>query len=902
MIYQIDSNRPYLQSIANFVIKSYDDFHNVRIIVPSTTVCTFLQNAFIQMHPDAAIILPRITPIQSFVKDSKLLYKLEQHTFRAVSYVEQKLLLMEVLLQEDSMSYVNELDALHIADELLSLFREIYAAGISVELLYNIVDADVASHWEDVSSFIVGIYHRFYDLLKQRNRVDDISLLHRLLDLEMHDINNSENIILVGLYSRDYKLQEYIDKVGRSKNGVVILPPVDLTHLYNEHISSIFFCYRKLLDSNSTKLYPLPYQLSAYSDSTSSIMLEQSDMKVNVQNIKYIEANNLASEIDFVGNLAISLIEDGVVIITENDSFVRQCELYFERYNQEVNNLRGKSIYYSQEVQFLLLLADVVYSKEVKKFITLLKTPYLISDIVYQFEMDVIRSMNVTTFTQMIDKINQYDDEHIRGWFFGIMDVLQKFENTIIQSKSFIDILLANINAVLELSQDIITTAAGKVLLELIHDITESSSKILLKKEGEYITLLRNILLNIKSFSSQHSNIIITHPMDAIFLDVSNVIICNCNEEVFPNKIVYSSWMSSKMRQILGLEDDAERVKVDYYTFYVLLNKENIYITRSITSNAKQNMPSKFLMTLLLAIEKANKLHEVKNTHIIDNKSEDSQSLSCTSVSLDFVSFPKSISATNIELLIRNPYGFYAKNILKLKKLRDEDTSLADFGNIVHEVIHKYTITYDPLYDNKEIKFLEHTKDVLQKYSHNIRVHNWLIKLENIAKHFIDFDTKRRANNLIVYSELYGETSFIINDISIKITAIADRIEITDDGVVTILDFKTGTLPSKQDVCNGLSPQLIIEAIILSDGGFNGIPSSIVNKLVYIKIDSAGQFIEQVIDITLEELEHHRVGLMKLLEYYTSEEAVFYNMPNSKHAPKYNDYLHFARGSNTLSN
>lgn len=903
MIYQVDSNRPYLQSIANFIIKSYDDLHSLHIIVPSSTVCTFLQNAFIEINSDVATILPCITPINSLANDSKLFYKMEGNRANPMSYLEQKLLLIEVLLQQCSsrspMMCVNELEAANLADELLSLFREIYVSDISIESLYKIIDADVAAHWEEVSSFIVETYNVFYDLLKDRGRIDDISLLHQLLDLEMECQKNADNVILVGLFSRDKKIQQFIKWVANSSGGVVILPPVESIYLSN-HIdhSSPFFYHRQVLDFCECKLQSLPYAVSPYSKHH-DIALGQDNIQIDSQHIHYVEADNIASEIDFVCRFAISSSKEAVVIVTENDDLVRQYELYFKRYNKEVNNLLGKSIYYSKEAQFILLVADVVYTRDVQKFIALLKTSYLISDIVYQFEIEIIIAKKITSFVQMIDEVNKSTSEVLRNWFFLILESLKSFENIIEHSNSFIEILRANIEVTIKLAPKSFENDAGIALLDIVNEMLRSSSQLSLERDGEYRMILRNLLLNTKYFVSNNSNIIITNPRDAIFLDVPNIIISDCNEGSFPSKKHHSPWMSNKMRQIVGLESDAERAGKNYYEFYVLLNKQNIYITRSITSNSKQNLPSKFLLTLLLAIEKANKMYEVKSIYRLEELSANNNISSEASVSLHYIPFPASISATNIELLIRNPYGFYAKNILKLRKLRDvnEDTSLADFGNIVHETIHKYTLSYSNLLNDKKSLFVQCAKEVLQKYVHDIKSQNWLIKLEQIADNFIVFDDKRREKGSLIYSEIYGETSFLINGRSIKVTAVADRIELTNDGIFRILDFKTGALPTKQDVISGISPQLIIESIILADGGFKNLPSGVSDKLIYVKINSAGQFVEQVIDFTAAELSHHRIGLIGLLEYYTSPEAVFCDMPSIKHAPQYNDYLHLARSS-----
>ena len=111
------------------------------------------------------------------------------------------------------------------------------------------------------------------------------------------------------------------------------------------------------------------------------------------------------------------------------------------------------------------------------------------------------------------------------------------------------------------------------------------------------------------------------------------------------------------------------------------------------------------------------------------------------------------------------------------------------------------------------------------------------------------------------------------------------------DGIATIIDFKTGAAPTKQEVYSGLSPQLIVEAIILSEGGFS-INCQQVKNLAYVKIASNHPYIRtSLITITPSDIAQHKQGLLELLEHYitTLEFPIEYNIM------KYDDYKHLAR-------
>ncbi len=68
------------------------------------------------------------------------------------------------------------------------------------------------------------------------------------------------------------------------------------------------------------------------------------------------------------------------------------------------------------------------------------------------------------------------------------------------------------------------------------------------------------------------------------------------------------------------------------------------------------------------------------------------------------------------------------------------------------------------------------------------------------------------------------------------ITGRADRIDEQTDGAIVLLDYKTGTAPSPQQVATHLEPQLTIEALMLAAGGFGAIGNHPIGDLAYVEL------------------------------------------------------------------
>jgi ATP-dependent helicase/nuclease subunit B len=144
-----------------------------------------------------------------------------------------------------------------------------------------------------------------------------------------------------------------------------------------------------------------------------------------------------------------------------------------------------------------------------------------------------------------------------------------------------------------------------------------------------------------------------------------------------------------------------------------------------------------------------------------------------------------------------------------------------------------------------------------------------------------------------IFSEVRGEIILDINGTKIKIIAIADRIEINKEkNKAIIIDYKTGAIPTKKDVLSGLSPQLIIESIILHEGGFAELGKIETKSLIYVKIASQEPYISTIeISITKDDILQHKQGLINLLHHYITN-GEYLIEPNLM---KYDDYWHLAR-------
>ncbi len=114
----------------------------------------------------------------------------------------------------------------------------------------------------------------------------------------------------------------------------------------------------------------------------------------------------------------------------------------------------------------------------------------------------------------------------------------------------------------------------------------------------------------------------------------------------------------------------------------------------------------------------------------------------------------------------------------------------------------------------------------------------WWPRFLLTAGHFIGWEQKRRDGLARVAVEAFTGQSFPLSDgTSLWLSGKADRIEITREPRLRIIDFKTGGAPTKAQVQKGFAPQLTLEAELAARAGFEGaVGPTPVEAVLYLKL------------------------------------------------------------------
>jgi ATP-dependent helicase/nuclease subunit B len=273
---------------------------------------------------------------------------------------------------------------------------------------------------------------------------------------------------------------------------------------------------------------------------------------------------------------------------------------------------------------------------------------------------------------------------------------------------------------------------------------------------------------------------------------------------------------------------------------------------------------------------------------------------------------PLKLSVTAIEDWLRDPYTIYAKYILKLDPLDPVDMPLsaADRGSAIHEALGEFTKQYAEALPDDPVRAL---RSIGGKYFAPLMERPearalWWPRFQRIAAWFSEWETARRGNIDAIQAEIRGEIGIPLdNERTFVLSARADRIERRHDGSFVILDYKTGQPPTGKQVRMGLSPQLTLEAAILREGGFEGIPADAsVGELVYVRLSGNNPPGEQrTLELKVrpndtsqlpdEAANYARQELEKLIRKFEDEDQPYTSLNLSMWAARYGAYDDLAR-------
>jgi ATP-dependent helicase/nuclease subunit B len=231
---------------------------------------------------------------------------------------------------------------------------------------------------------------------------------------------------------------------------------------------------------------------------------------------------------------------------------------------------------------------------------------------------------------------------------------------------------------------------------------------------------------------------------------------------------------------------------------------------------------------------------------------------------------PKKLSVTRVTKLVRDPYAIYAEQVLGLRPLRplNQSPDAPLRGTILHKVMERFVKEAPEVESPKDgrARLMAVAGEVLEAEAPwpAARV-LWLAKLNRVADTFLAGEEDRKSRATPAGTEIRGRLP--LTDLDFTLTGTADRIDRDAAGNLYIYDYKTGSIPSDKQQ-KSYDKQLLLEAVMAQEGGFDGLARATVSEVAYIGLGTNPKFAR--IAVGQELIDETRTGLGELIAAYQS--------------------------------
>ena len=450
---------------------------------------------------------------------------------------------------------------------------------------------------------------------------------------------------------------------------------------------------------------------------------------------------------------------------------------------------------------------------------------------------------------------------------------------------------------------------AGESAARFCHDLIDAARDSPPLSGRDYPALFEALAagLAVHPAFGRHPRLAIWGLVEARLQQADLVVLGGLNEGGWPGSAEYDPWMSRQMRRDFHIAVPERLVGIAAHDFVQAFGAPEVALTRAARREGVPTVPSRWLLRLDTVLRGAGLAHALLPDEAIKaaaeriDEPEHYRPLPSPAPRPPLTARPRRLSVTQIEAWLRDPYAIYARHILELKPLDDldADPDRADLGVAIHAALDKFVRRYPrELPPEAEAELLtigrEYFGAILSRPG---AWAFWWPRFERIAHWLVAVDRARRSEIAESLSERKGSLTLPAPGGPFTLTATADRIDRLAAGGFLLVDYKTGSLPSKKEVRWGFAPQLPLEGAILRDGSFGAI-AGIPAALEYWRLSGgvpAGQRWPIGDDDPSDLIQSVLNRVRSLIERFDDPATPYLAEPAPRWAPRFSDYRHLER-------
>lgn len=910
------------------------------VLLPNRRACRELRDAFVRLNGMQPTILPRIIPLGDPDEDELFFaddIPQSAEIAPAVSPVERTLLFTRLIAarQKELTGGGGSLaQAAHLATELGQLLDTVENEELGFDALAQLVPEEYAAHWQKTLDFLKIITIHFPQILSERGFTNPAARRTALLKMQSalwQKTPPSGHVVIAGTPSAFPAMRELIKTVAEMPNGTVYLN--DLDRCLDEHSWQLIdeshpqYELKQLLDfmgisrdeikdvafspnPGRDKLISETMRPAAATDRWRNISAQTFpvDTLNGVHLISCREFREEALAIAAIMRHTLETPEKTAALVTADRNLARRVAAELRRWEINVDDSAGRPLAQTPVGIFLRLIAECCEKQEDNiSLLSLMKHPLAAAG-----EPTVVFRSRIREYERKVLRGGE-KDETAESFMQEKKELLRPlFELCLQPEADFGELLRAHLQVAEQLAADNENTGAerlwhgddGEAAAAFFSSLLENANTLPIIKQKQYGDFISSMMstVTVRPKYGTHPRLKILGPIEARLSGFDTVILGEINEGVMPAAAPAGAWMSRPMKKDFGFPLPEKNIGTAARDFAHLLAQKEVFLTRAERVNGTPMTKSRWWMRLETVLAAAG----ISPVSLIDtvypeiaaflDRPQTYSPIQPPMPKPPLAARPRELWAGAIENLMRDPYIVFAKYILKLKPLDDIDRQpgIVDLGIIVHKVLEVFNRRFPgPLPADAKKILNEIGRAAFAEAGINQQtLAFWQPALNKIVDWVLEKESDYRQEISRVFCEAEGRYSFDAPGGTFTIGAKADRIDLTTEGKINIIDYKTGRARKKKEISAGYAPQLPIEGIIAQNGGFAGISAAAVNSLRYWRLGKE----EICVNGEIEEiLERNLDNIKRLIAVFDNENKPYLTQPNPKYAPTYSDYEHLSR-------
>ncbi len=932
----------------------------ITVLLPTRRACRSLREAFLRLSDGKPLLLPRLMPLND-VDDEEALFSTYSVSETAdipppISALKRQLMLTRAIqaLPEGHGARAPD-QAIRLAQELAKFLDEVQTERLSFENLKNLAPERFAQHWQDTLRFMEILTAVWPGILAGEGAVDPAQHRNQVFAAQIAAWKAGAArgpIIAAGSTGSIPATADVLSTIAHMPDACVVLPGLD-AHLNDEDWAAVDDTHpqhglKQLLahiaiDRDAVAVWPKSETTGRRASFLSEVMrpaatthawqrLPPFDASV-VDGLSRIDCVSPREEAEVVALIMREALEQPgqtCALVTPDRNLAERVTAELKRWAIEVDDSAGRPLHQTPPGAFLRLIAAMV-AADFSPVPTLAACKYPLAAggrdpgafraLTRLAELEILRGPLPPAGLDGLAQLNAQPDhvKDVKSWLALLTASCGAFSGLMKQPQATLSALLS---AHMEAAETLAATPdtpgplrlwaedAGEAAAKFIAELTQCADTLPPIAPVLYPAILEALMdaQVVRPRYGKHPRLHILGPLEARLQRFDVLILSGLNEGTWPAAAPADPWMSRPMRAAFGLPLPERRIGQAAHDIAQALCGPRVILTRAKKVEGTPTIPSRWLMRLERVAE------AVGLSGALQNKSDWGAWARELTQPKAFASTlppapqppvsarPRKLSVTAIERWMRDPYSIYAQYILKLVPLDplEQDAGAADYGTLIHEALRQFIEKYPSgrLPSDARAQLHEMGRDVFAAQAVRPSVMAfWWPRFERIAAWFVDFEAARRGEIAHSYVEMRGEMTLQVPGGAFTLSATADRIDRTHDGKWIVLDYKTGSPPKDSEVINGFSPQLPLEAAILTAGGFAKLPAGPIASLSFWHLHGRGEGGNEktVKDDATKLAGEAREGLINLITKFDDAKTPYEARPNPEYAPKYSDYEHLAR-------